>query len=70
MVSHAQVLLAMLAASAIGNPIRTLRRNLPAALGIFPVHAALIIVLSMQFARFLITILGSMLVLLYLSYEF
>ncbi|MFG6360770.1 hypothetical protein JBF11_08920 [Taurinivorans muris] len=70
MVSHAQVLLAMLAASAIGNPIRTLRRNLPAALGIFPAHAALIIVLSMQFARFLITILGSMLVLLYLSYEF
>lgn len=70
MVSHAQILLAMLAASAIGNPIRTLRRNLPAALGIFPAHAALIIVLSMQFARFLITVLGSMLVLLYLYYEF
>lgn len=66
MVNHAQILLAMLVASAIGNPIRTLRRNLPAALGIFPVSVALIIVFSMQFARLLITILGSALVVLYL----
>lgn len=68
MVNHAQILLAMLVASAIGNPIRTLRRNLPIALGIFPVNVALIIVLSMQFARLLITILGSALVVLYLYY--
>lgn len=68
MVNHAQILLAMLAASAIGNPIRTLRRNLPAALGIFPVSAALIIVFSMQFARLIITILGGALVVLYLYY--
>lgn len=68
MVNHAQILLAMLVASAIGNPIRTLRRNLPTALGIFPVSAALIIVFSMQFARLLITILGSALVILYLYY--
>lgn len=68
MVNHAQILLAMLAASAIGNPIRTLRRNLPIALGIFPVNVALTIVLSMQFARLLITILGSAFVVLYLHY--
>lgn len=68
MVNHAQILLAMLIASAIGNPIRTLRRNLPIALGIFPVKVALTIVLSMQFARFLITVLGSALVVLYLYY--
>lgn len=66
MVNHAQILLAMLVASAIGNPIRTLRRNLPTALGIFPVSVALIIVFSMQFARLIITILGSFLVVLYL----
>lgn len=66
MVNHAQILLAMLVSSAIGNPIRTLRRNLPIALGIFPVKVALTIVLSMQFARLLITILGSALVVLYL----
>lgn len=68
MVNHAQILLAMLVASAIGNPIRTLRRNLPIALGIFPVKVALTIVLSMQLARLLITILGSALVVLYLYY--
>lgn len=66
MVNHAQILLAMLAASAVGNPIRTLRRNLPTALGIFPVKVALTIVLSMQFARFVITVLGSIGVILYL----
>ncbi len=68
MVNHAQILLAMLVASAIGNPIRTLRRNLPVALGIFPIKVALIIVFSMQFARLIITILGSALVALYLYY--
>lgn len=68
MVNHAQILLAMLVASAVGNPIRTLRRNLPTALGIFPAKIALTIVLSMQFARFLITVLGSLLVMAYLHY--
>lgn len=68
MISHAQILLAMLVASAVGNPIRTMRRNLPTALGIFPVKAALTIVLSMQFARFLITVLGSFAVMVYLHY--
>lgn len=68
MVNHAQILLAMLTASAVGNPIRTMRRNLPTALGIFPVKAALTIVLSMQLARFFITVLGSFAVMIYLRY--
>lgn len=67
MVSYAQILLAMLIASAVGNPIRTLRRNLPTALGIFPVKVAFTIVFSMQFARFIITILGSIGVIWYLK---
>lgn len=66
MVNHAQILLAMLVASAVGNPLRTLRRNLPTALGIFPVKVACTIVFSMQFARFFITILGSICVIWYL----
>ena len=52
----------MLVASAVGNPIRTLRRNLPSALGIFPPSVALIIVLGMQFSRLVTTMLAIMLV--------
>ena len=44
MVTSSQILLAMLVASAIGNPIRALRRNLPSAMGIFPTRDALTIV--------------------------
>ncbi len=58
LITNAQILLAMLAASAVGNPIRTLRRNLPTALAIFPANIAFIVVFSMQFSRLLITILG------------
>ena len=36
LIDNAQILLAMLVGSAVGNPFRTLRRNLPSALGIFP----------------------------------
>ena len=43
MVTSSQILLAMLVASAIGNPIRALRRNLPSAMGIFPTRDALTI---------------------------
>ncbi len=58
LISNAQILLAMLAASAIGNPIRSLRRNLATALAIFPYNIACIVVFSMQFSRFIIAILG------------
>lgn len=58
LIGDAQILLAMLVGSAVGNPFRTLRRNLPTALGIFPVPVALIIVLGMQFSRFAVTLLA------------
>ena len=58
LIGNAQILLAMLVGSAVGNPFRTLRRNLPSALGIFPVPVALTIVLGMQLSRFLVTLAG------------
>lgn len=58
LISNIQILLAMLVGSAVGNPFRTLRRNLPSALGIFPVPLALIIVITMQFSRLVVTILA------------
>ena len=58
LIGDAQILLAMLVGSAVGNPFRTLRRNLPSALGIFPVPVALTIVLGMQLSRFLVTLAG------------
>lgn len=67
LVHPSQVVLAMLVASALGNPIRTLRRNLPTALGVFPPKVAFTIVFTMQFARFLITVIGSILVILWMK---
>ncbi len=67
LVHNSQILLAMLVASAIGNPIRTLRRNLPTALGIFSPRAACTIVFTMQVARFLITVIGSILVITWMN---
>lgn len=57
MITSAQILLAMLVASAIGNPIRALRRNLPSAMGIFPTRDALTIVIVMQLSRMIGAIL-------------
>ena len=51
LIDNAQILLAMLVGSAVGNPFRTLRRNLPSALGIFPVPVAFAIVIGMQLSR-------------------
>ena len=56
LVDNPRILLAMLAASAIGNPFRMLRRNLPSALGLFPPAAALAVALGMQAARLCITL--------------
>ena len=58
LIDNAQILLAMLVGSAVGNPFRTLRRNLPSALGIFPVPAALTIVIGMQLSRFAVTLVA------------
>lgn len=56
LVDNPRILLAMLAASAIGNPFRMLRRNLPSALGLFPPAAALAVALGMQAARLCVTL--------------
>ena len=58
LIDNAQILLAMLVGSAVGNPFRTLRRNLPSALGIFPVPVAFTIVIGMQLSRFAVTLVA------------
>ncbi|MCL2887683.1 MAG: hypothetical protein FWF20_13105, partial [Betaproteobacteria bacterium] len=65
LLNNTQILLAMLVGNAVGNPIRMLRRNLPSALGIFPVPVALTVVLGMQFSRFLITLFAIAAVMVY-----
>ena len=55
-IDNTQILLAMLVGNAVGNPIRMLRRNLPSAIGIFPMPVALTVVLGMQLSRFLISL--------------
>lgn len=67
LITRTQILLAMLVSSAVGNPVRTLRRNLPTALALFPAHLACVIVFGMQFARLLVTVGGAALVILYMS---
>ncbi len=66
LITGAQILLAMLIASVVTNPVRTLRRNLPTALGIFPPRAALVIVLGMQAVRLLTTLLAAVLLLMWM----
>ncbi len=58
LIDNTQIVLAMLVGSAVGNPLRMLRRNLPSALGIFPVSIAVTIVLGMQLSRFLVTLVA------------
>lgn len=66
LITGPQVLLAMLIASAASNPVRTMRRNLPTALAIFPVRAACTIVLGMQLFRFLFSLLAAALLILWM----
>lgn len=66
LIDDTRILLAMLTASAVGNPFRMLRRNLPSALGLFPPSAALTIVLGMQAARFVTTLALIALVILFM----
>ncbi len=58
LITAPEVLLAMLISSAASNPIRTLRRNLPTALAIFPPRIALIIVIGMQLIRFCVVVIA------------
>jgi len=68
LIDNAQILLAMLVGSALGNPIRTLRRNLPSNLALFPVPIAFTIVFSMQASRFIITLIGIAGVIAFMQY--
>lgn len=62
-ISSLQILFAMLLGSALGNPVRTIRRNLPSAMGIYPPKEGFMIVSLMQCARF-ITVIGICLILM------
>ena len=66
LVTGPQVLLAMLISSAARNPICTLRRNLP-TLAIFPIRTALIIVLGMQLACFIIVVTAAILLMVWMQ---
>lgn len=67
LITPAQVLLAMLVSSAVGNPVRALRRNLPTALGIFSPGTACLIVFGMQFSRLVVTFAGAALVIFWMQ---
>ena len=67
LITGPQILLAMLTASAISNPFRALRRNLPTALAIFPLRIAFVVVLGMQFSRLLVTVTAICLVIWWMS---
>lgn len=57
LIDNPHIVLAMLTASAIGNPFRMLRRNLPSTLGLFPSSVAFIVVFGMQIARLCISLI-------------
>ena len=65
-VSNVHILLALFAGNIITNPIRTLRRNLPSAMGIFPPRDGFFIVMVMQTSRLLFTILFILILIVYL----
>ncbi len=67
LITPAQVLLAMLVSSAVGNPVRALRRNLPTALGIFSPGTACLIVFGMQFSRLVVTLAGAAMVIFWMQ---
>ncbi len=69
LITQSQILLAMLLSSAVSNPVRTMRRNLPTALAIFPPRIACIIVIGMQISRFLVTVAASALVILWMHLQ-
>lgn len=58
-----QIVLAFLIGNVITSPIRTIRRNLPSAMGIFPRRDGLWIVLTLQSLRFLFALLAIVIIL-------
>ena len=59
-----QIVLAFMIGNIVTNPIRTIRRNLPMAMGIFPARDGLIIVLILQSLRFVFTLIGAIVLVL------
>ncbi|NOY75234.1 MAG: hypothetical protein GXP32_05520 [Kiritimatiellaeota bacterium] len=66
-ISVAQILLAFFAGNLVTNPIRTVRRNLPSALGIFPGKDGFWIVMILQVSRFATALLVLMVLLVILK---
>lgn len=69
LITSAQILLAMLISSAVSNPLRALRRNLPTALAIFPARTACIIVLGMQLSRLIVMIAAAALLIIWMQLQ-
>ncbi|MEA3240933.1 MAG: hypothetical protein U9P37_05080 [Pseudomonadota bacterium] len=65
-VGYAHILLALFAGNIITNPIRTLRRNLPSAMGIFPPRDGFFIVMVMQTSRLLFVLFFILMLIVYL----
>ena len=65
-VGYAHILLALFAGNIITNPIRTLRRNLPSAMGIFPPRDGFFIVMVMQGSRLLFALFYILMLMVYL----
>ncbi len=64
-ISAVQIVISMLLGSAMGNPVRTIRRNLPSAMGIYPPAEGFTIVALMQSARFVTTLFVCFLLLIF-----
>ena len=65
-VGQAHILLALFVGNIITNPIRTLRRNLPSAMGIFPPRDGFFIVMVMQGSRLLFALFFILVLIVYL----
>ncbi len=65
-VGYAHILLALFAGNIITNPIRTLRRNLPSAMGIFPPRDGFFIVMVMQGSRLLFALFFILVLIVYI----
>ena len=66
-ISTAQILIAFLAGNIITNPIRTLRRNLPVAMGVFPKKDGFGIVFTVQMFRLISAIIVILILIFFFS---
>jgi hypothetical protein len=65
-ITSMQIVFAFLLGNMITNPIRSIRRNLPVALGIFPEKDGLWIVLILQIMRFIFMFVSMILIMVYI----